>query len=127
MALYLNARDSTIRGIRTPFHAMTSRVVKSPRIALKHDLQATDADFTRAAESTDGNGAENGARGAQKAAQPGRVENRRESQEGRVTPSKCATFAALCDTQLLTKKGLSGEDRRPWPPYLPPINICSKS
>lgn len=56
-----------------PIHVVTAWLGNTPRIALKHYLQVTDADFERAAEALEKRGAERGARSAQNAAQPGRA------------------------------------------------------
>jgi integrase len=94
-----------------PIHVVTSWLGNTPRIALKHYLQVTDADFDRAAEVTDVGGAESGARSAQKAAQHAHAGNRRDSHEGGATPLDHTTSATSCDTTLVTAKLLSGEDR----------------
>ena len=94
-----------------PIHVVTAWLGNTPRIALKHYLQVTDADFERAAEATKEGGAESGARSAQNAAQPGRATNGGESHESSATPLECAAFATPDETQLVATKGLSGEDR----------------
>lgn len=53
-----------------PIHVVTAWLGNTPRIALKHYLQVTDADFEREAEPSEKGGAESGARSAQKAALP---------------------------------------------------------
>lgn len=94
-----------------PIHVVTAWLGNTPRIALKHYLQVTDADFERAAEPLAG-GAESGARSAQKnAAQQAHAASGRESQESSATTVQCATFATSCETQPVAAKGLSGEDR----------------
>jgi integrase len=94
-----------------PIHVVTSWLGNTPRIALKHYLQVTDADFERAAELSEKGGAESGARSAQNAAQPGRAGKGGESHEPSATPVGIATFAIPNVTQLFATKGLSGEDR----------------
>lgn len=94
-----------------PIHVVTSWLGNTPRIALKHYLQVTDADFERAAEASEQGGAKSGARSAQKAAQPGRVTKGGESHDPSATPVGCAIFATLSDIQLFDAKSLSGEDR----------------
>lgn len=94
-----------------PIHVVTAWLGNTPRIALKHYLQVTDADFERAAEASKEGGAESGARSAQNAAQRGRAAKGGESQEEGATPVGCAAFATPDDTQRVTTKGLSGEDR----------------
>ena len=90
-----------------PIHVVTAWLGNSPRIALKHYLQVTDADFEQAADD----GAETGALSAQNAAQSGRAENRRDTHEEYVTPLSLVNSATSSDTQLFATKGLSGEDR----------------
>jgi len=94
-----------------PIHVVTAWLGNTPRIALKHYLQVTDADFERAAQATTEGGAESGARSAQNAAQRGRAAKGGESQDEGATPVECAAFAIPDDTQLVATKGLSGEDR----------------
>ena len=94
-----------------PIHVVTSWLGNTPRIALKHYLQVTDADFEKVAVTPEQGGVESGARSAQNAAQSGRATKGGESHERRATPVRCATFAIPCESQLLTAKGLSGEDR----------------
>ena len=90
-----------------PIHVVTAWLGNTPRIALKHYLQVIDADFERAAQAS----TESGARSAQIAAQRGRAPKGEESQDKGATPVGCGTFAIPSDTQLVTAKGLSGEDR----------------
>jgi integrase len=94
-----------------PIHVVTSWLGNTPRIALKHYLQVTDADFERAAEVSEKGGAESGAPSAQNAAQRAHAAYGGDSHEPSATPVGCATFANSCESQLLTAKGLSGEDR----------------
>lgn len=94
-----------------PIHVVTSWLGNTPRIALKHYLQVTDADFERAAEASEKGGAESGARSAQNAAQPGRAAKGGESHEPSATPVGCATFAIPDETQPFTAQVFSGEDR----------------
>ncbi len=72
-----------------PIHVVTSWLGNTPRIALKHYLQVTDADFERAAEVSE----KGGAQSAQNAAQPGRVASGGDSHEPSATPIGCATSA----------------------------------
>lgn len=94
-----------------PIHVVTAWLGNTPRIALKHYLQVTDADFERAAEVREKCGAESGAPSAQIAAQPERAAKGGESQQPSPTPVGCAIFAIPDESQLLTTKRLSGEDR----------------
>ncbi|MDP7019421.1 MAG: tyrosine-type recombinase/integrase [Pirellulaceae bacterium] len=94
-----------------PIHVVTAWLGNTPRIALKHYLQVTDADFERAAQATKQGGAQSGARSAQNAAQPGRAAKGGESHDEGATPLECAAFATPDDTQLSAAKELSGEDR----------------
>ena len=90
-----------------PIHVVTAWLGNTPRIAMKHYLQVTDAYFERASQG----GAESGARAAQNAAQQAHAGNRSNSPERDVTACDCGTFATSGDTQLVTAKQLSGEDR----------------
>jgi len=94
-----------------PIHVVTSWLGNTPRIALKHYLQVTDADFEKAAEVSEKGGAESGALSAQNAAQRAHAARSRDSHEPTATPVGYATFATSCEPQLLTATGLSGEDR----------------
>ncbi|MEX2138897.1 MAG: site-specific integrase [Pirellulales bacterium] len=89
-----------------PIHVVTSWLGNTPRIALKHYLQVTDADFERAAAS-----AESGALSAQNAAQPGRAAKSGESHESGATPVRCASYAASHDIQPISAQTFRGEDR----------------
>ncbi len=90
-----------------PLHVVTSWLGNSPRIALKHYLQVTDADFERASQG----GAESGARAAHFQAQHAHAGSRQKTQESGATPGERAAFATSCDTQLVATKALNGEDR----------------
>ena len=90
-----------------PIHVVTAWLGNTPRIAMKHYLQVTDADFERASQG----GAESGAQAAQNAAQQAHAGNRSNSPERGVTACDCATSATSGDTQLVAAKALSGEDR----------------
>ena len=94
-----------------PIHVATSWLGNTPRIAMKHYLQVTDADFERAAKVSEQGGAESGAPSAQNAAQQARAAYSGDSHELSATPVGYTTFAIPCETQLLGTKGLSGEDR----------------
>jgi len=104
----MRASRETELAQKYPVHVVTSWLGNTPRIAMKHYLMVTDADFQRATQES---GAESGAQRAQNAAQSGRAANRCDSQESDVTPLQCATFAIPRETQLVATKGLSGEDR----------------
>ena len=94
-----------------PIHVVTSWLGNTPRIAMKHYLQVTDADFGRAAKVSEKGGAESGAPSAQNAAQRAHATYSRNSHERSATPVGYATFANSCESQHLTAKGLSGEGR----------------
>ncbi len=97
-----------------PIHVVTTWLGNTPRIALKHYLQVTDADFERAAgmdQDAKAGGAECGAQAARNAAQQTRAGKSGELHELSATLTKCATSAIPSDTQLLSAKGLNGEDR----------------
>ena len=85
----LRASRETELASQYPIHVVTAWLGNTPRIAMKHYLQVTDADFERAAQS----GAECGALSAQNAAQRGRAANGGDSQRGHVTPADGSTFA----------------------------------
>ncbi len=87
-----------------PIHVVTSWLGNTPRIALKHYLQVTDADFERAAEVSEKGGAESGTPSAQNAAQRAHAAYGGDSHEPSATPVECATFANSCESQLLTAK-----------------------
>ena len=107
----LRASRETELAKEYPIHVVTAWLGNTPRVALRHYVQVTDADFERAAEASEKGGAESGARSAQNAAQPGRAAKGGESHESSATPVGCATFANSCESQLLIDKRLSGEDR----------------
>lgn len=92
-----------------PIHAVTAWRGNTPRIALKHYLQVTDADFERAAETSDKGGAERGSRWAQNTAQSRRGTNGGESHSSRATSAEFVTCAIPGDTQRDSAQMLSGE------------------
>ncbi len=102
-----------------PIHVVTTWLGNTPRVALKHYLQVTDADFARAsgdpeqggAKSGAESGAKSGARSAQKAAQQARAANRVDSQKNAQVsdaPTTCARFPAIYGNSEQT---FSGDDR----------------
>ncbi len=94
-----------------PIHVVTAWLGNTPRIALKHYLQVTDADFQRAAEATEKDGAKCGAQGAQNAAQPGRALSSGESHKATQAPDISRAYAIPCDTRRVNAIMSSGEDR----------------
>ncbi len=94
-----------------PIHVVTTWLGNTPRIALKHYLQVTDADFDRAGVALERGGAESGARSAQNAAQQAHAGDGREPHVPSATPVECATFATSRESELLAAKRLNGEDR----------------
>ena len=88
-----------------PIHVVTAWFGNTLRIALKHYLQVTDADFEQAAQATN----ESGTRIAQNAAQPGHAAKGGESQDVGATPAEFAAFAIPDDMQLVFTKQPSGE------------------
>ena len=86
-----------------PIHVVTAWLGNTPRIALKHYLQVTDADFERASKS--------GAPVAQNAAQHAHAGDRNNSYEEGATPYESYSSATPCETQLVAAKCFSGEDR----------------
>ena len=99
----LRASRETELAKEHPIHVVTAWLGNTPRIALKHYLQVTDADFERAVS-----GAESGARSAQNAAQSGYAPRGKDSHEASATPAGDVTFATPCETQLLSAKVLGG-------------------
>jgi integrase len=94
-----------------PIHVVTQWLGNTPRIALKHYLQVTDADFDRASESQESQSAKNGALRAQKAAQPGRASSRIQSQGQSATHCGRTTSANQRRSLRNAAKSASGEDR----------------
>lgn len=103
----MRATRETELATEHPMHVVTAWLGNTPRIALKHYLQVTDADFERAAKG----GAECGAPSAQNAAQRAHAVSSGESHEPSATPAGCATFAIPCESSLVTAQAFSGEDR----------------
>jgi hypothetical protein len=93
-----------------PIHVVTAWLGNTPRIALKHYLQVTDADFERAADAKEG-GAKCGARSAQNAAQSERVGKGGEPQLSCSTHAQSSTCASRDETQRDCAQVRSGEDR----------------
>jgi integrase len=110
----MRASRETELAKKFPIHVVTSWLGNTPRIALKHYLQVTDADFEQAAamsgRSIEGDGAESGAQSALNAAQPVRAASRGDSHESTATPVPCTTFATPGESQLITAQMFSGED-----------------
>jgi len=86
----LRASRETELAREYPIHVVRAWLGNIPRIAMKHYLPVTDADFARASRG----GAETGAPNAQHAAQHAHAGNRRNSREGRATPYECTALAA---------------------------------
>ena len=86
-----------------PLHVVTNWLGNTPRIALRHYLQVTDADFAQAARR----GAECGAQVAQNAAQQAHAARRTHSQETTKAP---AVTRGLCECGAMT--GERTPDRR---------------
>ncbi len=107
----LRASRETELAKEYPIHVVTAWLGNTPRIAMKHYLQVTDADFVRAAKTPAEGGAESGARSAQNAAQQLRAGSCEKSQKTSASLFGNGAFATYCDSQLLATKGLSGEDR----------------
>jgi len=74
-------------------------------------VQVTDADFERAAETSEKGGAESGAPSAQNAAPLGRAANSGESHSRNATPFELVTCAIPGDTQRDSAQVFSREDR----------------
>ena len=89
-------------------HVVTAWLGNTPRIALKHYLQVTDADFERASQD----GAKNGALGAQNRAQHEHAPVRRDSQETTQAPDVSMAYANGCDSERLNATKSRGEDRK---------------
>ncbi|HEX4130875.1 MAG TPA: tyrosine-type recombinase/integrase [Pirellulales bacterium] len=90
-----------------PIHVVTAWLGNTPRIALKHYLQITDADFERASNG----GAESGARAVQKAVQQPAAESRKELPETTQAPASAGACADSCDYPLELAGTSNGEDR----------------
>ena len=90
-----------------PIHVVTSWLGNTPRIALKHYLQVTDADFEQASQS----GVESGARVAQKAAQQAHAGSRRELPKTLQAPEVSRACAVSCELVQESAQRFSGEDR----------------
>ena len=90
-----------------PLHVVTNWLGNTPRIALRHYLQVTDADFAQAARR----GAECGAQVAQNAAQQAHAARRTHSQETTKAPAVTRAYATRCDDGREDARPSSGEDR----------------
>lgn len=107
----LRASRETELAKKFPIHVVTSWLGNTPRVALKHYLQVTDADFAQAADPAKADGSESGAQRAQNAAQSEHAANRHESHELNATPNESAVCATSGETRHLGTKVQSGEDR----------------
>lgn len=94
-----------------PLHVVTSWMGNTPRIAMKHYLMTTDADFDRAAASTSECSAESGAQMAQNAAQQAHAEIRDDSHKKKQAPDVSRACAIFPDVFGDTEQTFSGEDR----------------
>ena len=101
----LRANRETELAKAYPIHVVTAWLGNTPRIALKHYLQVTDADFERAAASTGESGAEIGAQPAQNAAIRGK------SHETKQAPDVSGACAISPDVYGDSEHTFSGEDR----------------
>ena len=90
-----------------PLHVVTAWLGNTPRIALKHYLQVTDADFAKASVG----GAESGAVAVQKAVQQPAASFSTDSQSSAELPDVERVIAAACDTMLDGALLQNGEDR----------------
>ena len=91
-----------------PIHVVTAWLGNTPRIALKHYLQVTDADFDRAAGK---GGAECGAGSAQIAAQPALASTSSDSRETKQAPDESRACVIFPDVYGDSEQTFSGEDR----------------
>jgi hypothetical protein len=107
----MRASRETELAKQCPIHVVTAWLGNTPRIALKHYLQVTDADFEQAAKAPEKGGVESGARSAQNAAQPGRAARSGDSQKWNTNPLHRDSSAISRESQPLLAKGFSGEDR----------------
>jgi hypothetical protein len=103
----LRASRETELAKEYPIHVVTAWLGNTPRIAMKHYLQVTDADFERASQS----GAENGAQVAQNPAQHAHAGHRTHSQETTQAPDVPRAYASCGNTVRDGAKTSSGEDR----------------
>ena len=94
-----------------PIHVVTKWLGNTPRIALKHYLQVTDADFDKASEHDSESGAKSGVRVAQKAAQPTFAEIRHDAPKTTQAPVVTGACANSGEPRPVVAKCLNGEDR----------------
>ncbi len=111
--LFHNMRASreTELAAEHPIHVVTAWLGNTPRIAMKHYLTVTDADFERASQD----GAESGAHRADTGRKIRRSTNthlaRTDSQETTQAPDVSRAYANGCDSGRLNATKSSGEDR----------------
>ncbi len=116
----LRASRETELAKNYPIHVVTAWLGNTPRIAIKHYLQVTDADFenaagvtTTVAESENGapakSGAESGAPAAHFPAQQAHAPNRTISQAQKETPARARVYASRGD---LVRNGATIKKRR---------------
>ena len=103
----LRASRETELAQHFPIHVVTAWLGNSPRIALKHYLRVTDADFERAARGA----AESGAVALQNPVQQPAAGTRTVSQEMKKAPVVTRAYAKSCDTVQDGANDTSGEDR----------------
>jgi integrase len=94
-----------------PIHVVTAWLGNTPRIAMKHYLQVTDADFERASQDGAKEGAKYGALRAQNRAQREHAPHRTDSQETTKAPDVSRAYAKSCDPKRVNATKSSGEDR----------------
>lgn len=101
-----------------PIHVVTAWLGNTARIALKHFLQATDADF----EQTSGGGAESGTGAVQKRRAATRRARRRRSAKNDASPCCCK---GLCENSRVAAKACEYVERRgqDFPEWFSQLNV----
>lgn len=90
-----------------PIHVVTSWLGNTPRIALKHYLQVTDADF----EQANSCGADSGAPAVQNTVQQPAVKHRDVSRDAEATDCHHRRYANFLGTLRVAARASNGEDR----------------
>lgn len=110
------SRETELAG-EFPIHVVTAWLGNTPKIAMKHYLQVTDADFERAAVG----GAKSGAWAVQNAVQPLSADIRHNAQNPTQPQGQQALRRIAANTSKLRPNPLNGEEgiRTPGGPYQP--------
>ena len=118
----LRASRETELAKEYPIHVFTAWLGNTPRIAMKHYLQVTDADFEQAIQPVPNQpgttckpeqkgAAKSGAPALQNPVQHTRAASRSNSQETTQAPDQSGAYANLCNTTPVGAPPSSGEDR----------------